>query len=262
MGATEFDFTGETVVVTGGASGIGRAIATRFGEAGATVVVADVRAEPKDLNASLPTNEVIEEAGGRAEFVETDVSDPDEFGAVLEATRGLGGLDHLVNNAAIYFSEPLLEVGRDEVERIFDVNLGGYFSCLQAAAREFVRRGEPGTVVNVGSISASHAQHDQVHYDATKGAIRMLTRGAALDLAEHGIRVNGVAPGQIATEFFEGWTEDAIEGAKADDFLKPVPLGRAGLPQDIAGPVLFLASEDAGYVTGETVYVDGGWQIC
>lgn len=261
MGRTEFDFTEETVVVTGGSSGIGRAVATRFGEAGATVVVADVREAPKDENATTPTHERIREAGGTAEFVEADVSEPAAVESVVEATRAFGGLDVFVNNAATYFSEPLLELDPDELDRIFAVNVRGYFVGVQAAAREMVRRGEPGCVVNVASISSSYAQHDQVHYDATKGAIRMLTRGAALELADHNVRVNAVAPGQIATEFFEGWTEEAIEGARQDRFLKPIPLGRAGLPEDVAGPVLFLASDDAAYVTGELFYVDGGWQV-
>ncbi|WP_435144396.1 SDR family NAD(P)-dependent oxidoreductase [Halobaculum sp. P14] len=261
MGDATYDFTDETVVVTGGSSGIGRAIAERFGDAGAVVVNADERETPKDENETTPTHERIEAAGGRAEFVETDVSDPEQVESVVRGAREFGGVDVLVNNAAIYFSEPLLELEPDELDRLLSVNVRGYFTALQAAARDMVERNQPGSIVNIASISSSHAQHDQVHYDASKGAIRMLTRGAALELAEYDIRVNAVAPGQIATEFFEGWTEGAIEGAREGDFIKPVPLDRAGLPEDIAGPTLFLASDDAGYVTGAMLYVDGGWQV-
>jgi NAD(P)-dependent dehydrogenase (short-subunit alcohol dehydrogenase family) len=132
-----------------------------------------------------------------------------------------------------------------------------FFGC-QAADNDMIDRGEGGAVINTASISSNFAQHGQVQYDATKGAVRMITRGAALELAEHDIRVNAVAPGQIATEFLEGWTEEAQEG----DFLKPVPQGRAGRPEDVAGAALYLASEQAGYTTGELLHVDGGWQIC
>lgn len=124
-----------------------------------------------------------------------------------------------------------------------------------------IDRGVAGNIVNTASISSNVAQFGQVQYDSTKGAIRMITRGAALELAEHGIRVNAVAPGEIATEFLDGWTEEAQAGAEQDEFLKPVPLGRAGFPTDVAPAALFLASEGADYVTGELFHVDGGWQI-
>lgn len=257
-----FDFDGDVAVVTGGASGIGRATAKRFGAAGAFVVVADRRETPKDVNAETPTHEAIREAGGEAVFVECDVADPGEIGDVMEAARAEGGVDVLVNNAAEYVSDPLLEHSTGDLDRLYETNVRGYFAGTKAAAEDMVRRGEPGRIVNVASISSRFAQHDQAGYDLTKAAVEMLTRNAALELADHGIRVNAVAPGQIATEFFEGWTEEAVEGAREDAFLKPVPLGRAGHPEDIAGPILFLASEAAGYVTGESLYVDGGWSCC
>ncbi|MFB6234386.1 MAG: SDR family NAD(P)-dependent oxidoreductase [Halopenitus sp.] len=257
-----FDFADDTVIVTGGASGIGRGIALRFGEAGATVIVADIRAEPKDVNAEVPTHEKIEAAGGDAEFVETDVTNPDEISAVIEAARAEGGVDVMVNNAAQYVSEPLLEHDVSELDRLYRTNVRGAFAGTKAAAADMVRRNEPGRIVNISSISSRFAQHDQAGYDLTKAAVSMLTRNAALELADQGIRVNAVAPGQIATEFFPGWTEEANEGAREDAFLKPVPMRRAGHPEDIAGPVLFLASEDSGYMTGQTVFVDGGWSIC
>jgi NAD(P)-dependent dehydrogenase (short-subunit alcohol dehydrogenase family) len=258
MGQTRFDFSDETVIVTGGSSGIGRAIATGFGEAGATVVVADIREDPKDVDADLPTHEAIADAGGRAEFVRTDVSDPDEIESVVEAAREFGGVDVMVNNAGLFIEGSFREITPAEFDRIHGVNAKGVFFGCQAAANDMIDRGEGGAVVNTASISSNFAQHGQVQYDATKGAVRMTTRGAALELAEHDIRVNAVAPGQIATEFLEGWTEEAQEG----EFLKPVPQGRAGRPEDVAGAALYLASEQAGYTTGELLHVDGGWQIC
>ena len=258
MGQTRFDFDGETVIVTGGSSGIGRAIALGFGDAGATVITADLREDPKDVDADLPTHEAIEDGGGRAEFVRTDVSDPEEIESVVAAAREFGGVDVMVNNAGLFVEGEFREVTPEEFDRIHGVNAKGVFFGCQAAANDMIDRGEGGAIVNTASISSTLAQHGQVQYDSTKGAVRMITRGAALELAEHDIRVNAVAPGQIATEFLEGWTEEAEEG----DFLKPVPQGRAGRPEDVADAALFLASEGAGYTTGELLHVDGGWQIC
>jgi NAD(P)-dependent dehydrogenase (short-subunit alcohol dehydrogenase family) len=258
MGQTTFDFTDETVIVTGGSSGIGRAIATAFGEAGATVIVADLREDPKDVGADLPTHEAIADAGGRAEFVQTDVSSPDEVRSLVEAAREFGGVDVMVNNAGIFGGGSIRETDPSELDRLLGVNVRGVFVGCQAAANDMLDRDDPGAIVNTASISSNLAQHGQVAYDTSKGAVRMITRGAALELAGDGIRVNGIAPGQIATEIDEGWTEEAQEG----DFLKPVPQGRAGRPEDLAGAALFLASEQASYVTGELLHVDGGWQIC
>ena len=264
MGRVTYDFEGETVIVTGASSGIGRAIARRFGEAGAYVINADQREEPKADEEDRPTHEAIEEEGGRAEYVETDVSDPDALESVVEGAREYGGVDVMVNNAGMQNSGPFLDVEPDDFEQLHQVNAEGVFFGTQVAAADMIDRGEPGPIVNTASISSEDAQHDQVQYDSTKGAIKMITRGAALELAEYGIRVNAVAPGQIATEFTEGWSQEAQqaagEGGGSDNgFLKPVPLGRAGFPEDLDGSYLFLASEEADYITGQLLYVDGGW---
>ncbi|MFC6719136.1 SDR family NAD(P)-dependent oxidoreductase [Natrialbaceae archaeon GCM10025810] len=259
MGRLEANFDGETVIVTGAASGIGREVARRFGAAGASVLVADVAEEPKD--GDVPTHELIEDEGGTAEYVETDVTDRDQLEALVAAAREFGGVDVMINNAGLYVGGSVLDLEPEEFDRVHAVNARGTYFGTQVAATDMIERGEPGCVVNTASISSSHAQFDQVQYDSSKGAVRMITRGSALELAEHGIRVNAVAPGQIATEFLEGWTEEATEKAASDDLLKPVPLGRAGTPEDLAGAYLYLASEDASYVTGEMLYVDGGWQV-
>jgi NAD(P)-dependent dehydrogenase (short-subunit alcohol dehydrogenase family) len=264
MGSASFDFADEVVIVTGGSSGIGRATALEFAEAGATVVVADVRREPKDLDAETPTDELIEESWGEAEYVETDVSDPDEVAAVVAAAREYGGVDVMVNNAGLYRGGSVTDLDAADLDAMLGVNVRGVFAGTQAAARDMLDREDPGAIVNTASISASFAQHDQVGYDATKGAVRMLTRTAALELGDTGIRVNAVAPGQIATEFLAGWTEEAEAAAASDGegFLKEIPLGRAGVPDDVAPAVCYLASDAAGYTTGELLHVDGGWQVC
>jgi NAD(P)-dependent dehydrogenase (short-subunit alcohol dehydrogenase family) len=262
MGHATYDFADETVVVTGGSSGIGRAVARRFADAGATVLNADVRPDPKDLDAETPTHEAIRAQGGTAEYVETDVSDPDQVEAVVAAAREYGGVDVMVNNAGLYVPASFTDLSPEDLRRIHEVNVYGVFFGCQAAARDMRERGVEGAIVNTASISSTVAQHDQVHYDSTKGAVRMITRGAALELAEHGIRVNAVAPGQIATEFVEGLTEQMHENAETDGFLKPIPMGRAGAPEDIAPAALYLASEAAGYTTGELLHVDGGWHTC
>lgn len=259
MGSVSYDFSGETVVVTGATSGIGREIALRFGDAGATVLNADVEVKPKDVGGEKPTHEAIIDAGGKAAFVETDVSSPDQLTAVVERAREYGGVDVMVNNAGWFLKSSLEDVSEEEFERIHDINSKGVFFGVQAASREMRDRSDGGVIVNTASISSTHAQRNQIPYDSTKGSIRMITRGAALELADDGVRVNAVAPGHIATEFGAGAAKKERTVAN-DDLVKPVPLGRAGRSSDVAGAVLFLASEDASYITGELVYVDGGWQ--
>ena len=264
MGTANFDFSDEVVIVTGGSSGIGRATALAFGETGATVVVADVCREPKDLDAETPTDEVVTEAGGTAEYVETNVSDRREVESVVEAAREYGGVDVMINNAGLFRGGSITDLDVDDLDAMLGVNVRGVFVGTQVAARDMLDRDDPGAIVNTASISSSVAQYGQVGYDATKGAVRMVTRGAALDLAETGIRVNAVAPGQIATEFLEGWTEEAKQAAAGGDegFLKDIPMGRAGVPDDVAPAICYLASDAAGYTTGELLHVDGGWQVC
>jgi NAD(P)-dependent dehydrogenase (short-subunit alcohol dehydrogenase family) len=261
MGSVQFDFGDECVVVTGGSSGIGRATALAFGEAGAAVINADLDPEPGDVDAEVPTHELIGSAGGTAAFVETDVSDPDQLRDLVAEAREYGGVDVMINNAGLNAGVPVRDGSATELDRMLAVNVGGVFFGTQAAANDMIERGVEGCVVNTASISSNDAQFGQVGYDATKGAIRMITRGSALELAEHGIRVNAVAPGQIATEFTEGWTEEAHRMAAEDGFLKPLPLGRAGEPEDVAPAMLYLASDGADYVTGHLLAVDGGWQV-
>lgn len=261
MGTTTFDFSGETVIVTGASSGIGREVAFAFADAGATVLNASRRPESKDEGADLPTHERIREDGGRADFVETDVSHPDQIERAVEYAREYGGVDVFVNNAGIHITESVLDLTEEQFDRIHDVNVKGYFFGCQAAANDMIDRGVEGQIVNMASISSTMAKPRQIAYESTKGAIQMITRSSALELAEHGIRVNALAPGRIATEFGEMSAEEKAASVKENDLIKPIPLGRAGVSEDVTGATLFLASEDAAYVTGEMFYVDGGFQV-
>ncbi|PSP72217.1 short-chain dehydrogenase [Halobacteriales archaeon QS_3_64_16] len=259
MGSITGNFQHETVIVTGGSSGIGRAVALAFGEAGATVINADVRSDPKDLDSEAPTHEAIEAEGGVAEYVETDVSNPDQLEAVVRAAREFGGVDVMINNAGVHVSLEFREVSREDFETVQGVNSRGVFFGTQIAAEDMIERDEPGVVLNTASTTATDPEWEHSHYAATKGAIRMITRSAALELAQYDIRVNSVAPGPIATEITEGWSERAGESIGSEE--DPTPPTRAGRPTDLAGAYLYLASEQADYVTGEHLQVDGGSQV-
>jgi len=283
MGSATYDFSGETVIVTGGAAGIGREVALRFGDAGATVVVADIRETPKREGESVPTHERIETTGGRAAFVETDVSDPEAVGSLVEGAREFGGVDVMVNNAAIYRGGSVTETGADAFDQVMAINVRGVFAGCRAAARDMLDRGVEGRIVNTASISSEYAQVGHSMYDASKGAVMMLTRVAAVELGRHDIRVNAVAPGLIDTAFGTENPDIDADGngngngdrdrdgfilGDADlpdlldqDISTDVPIGRRGTPEDVAGAYLFLASGEADYVTGHLLYVDGGYQV-
>jgi NAD(P)-dependent dehydrogenase (short-subunit alcohol dehydrogenase family) len=254
MGRLHPDFTDETVVVTGAASGIGRAVALGFGDAGATVLVADVRETPKDPGETVPTHERIVDAGGRAEYVETDVADLDEVATLVGSAREFGGVDVMVNNAGIYVNTPFREIEPGEFDRILAVNARGVFFGTRIAAEDMIERSVEGSIVNTASTSAVRASPTHSHYSVSKGGVRMATRSAALELAEHGIRVNAVAPGATATEITEGWSRRARE-------MEGGFPGRAADPGELAGAYLYLASEDASYVNGEMLFVDGGSHV-
>jgi glucose 1-dehydrogenase len=259
MGTLRPAFDDDVVIVTGGASGIGRAVARAFGDGGATVLVADVREEPKAPTESTPTHELIRDEGGEAAFVVTDVADPNAIATVVEAARDYGGVSVMVNNAGVHRNLRFLDVGPEEFDRVLGVNARGVYFGTQAAARDMLDRDEPGVVLNTASTTSRVAEWTHSHYAASKGAVEMITRSAALELAPEGVRVNAVAPGPIATEITEGWSERADEMASDDD-QPSLPI-RAGTPDELPGAYLYLASDLASYVTGETVWVDGGAHV-
>lgn len=246
---------GQTAVVTGGSSGIGRGIALAFVDHGAdAVVVADVREEPKE--GGDPTHELIaSESDASAAFVECDVSDPDDVDDAVEAAEEFGGVDAMVNNAGIWRAEDFLDVSESEYETLLDVNLKGVFFGSQAAASRMAD-GDGGTITNVSSIAGLFGNGNWPTYAASKGGVTTLTYSLAHRFGPEGIRVNAIHPGGIETMIGGDAQADPDQ---TEAFLADVPLGRYGQPADIGGAAVFLASDLAGYVTGESLVVDGGW---
>ncbi|WP_247004470.1 SDR family NAD(P)-dependent oxidoreductase [Halosolutus gelatinilyticus] len=258
MGSFECDFSDETVIVTGGSSGIGRAVAERFGDAGATVIVADIREAPKGSD-EPPTHETIRDGGGTAEFVATDVSESGQVESVVDAAREFGGVDVMVNNAGIFRGGSILETDVDEFDAVYGTNVRSVFVGCRAAAADMLDREGGGAIINTASISSELAQTGHAAYDASKGAVMMLTRVAALELAWHDIRVNAVAPGAVQTAITSGvdrGTDDRIAAVRKEN-----PMDRRAAPEEIAGAYCFLAGDDASYITGHMLYVDGGYAI-
>ncbi|MEF8781213.1 MAG: SDR family NAD(P)-dependent oxidoreductase [Haloferacaceae archaeon] len=261
MGSVTYDFSDETVIVTGASSGIGREIALQFGEAGATVLNADIREGPKEEALTVPTHEVIRENGGEAAYFEVDVAEPERIHEVVEEAREFGGVDVMINNAGIYTRGPLRTLDVEKFDRLQDVNFKGVFYGCQAAAVDMIDRDVEGTIINNSSTESELVERDQVHYSASKGAVKMVTRGAAHELAPYGIRVNAVAPGHIDTVPGGGETGATQEAHDAGELLKKVPLGRVGVPDEVAPAFLYLASDAARYVTGEQFFIDGGLRL-
>ncbi len=237
---------GRVAIVTGGGKGIGRALAERFGTSGCKVVVNDV-----DQASADETVAAIVAAGGEAMAAVADVSNSEQVGAMFDAVlEAYGTVDILLNNAGIV--SPMLHFFEaDEAwwRRIVDVNLTGHFLCSHRAARIMAKNGK-GVILNMSSGGATQAHRAFVAYDATKGGIEAMTRAMALDLGPYGIRVNALMPGSIDTTGFST-EERAYRGVN-------VPLERIGDPFDMTGAAIFLASDDAGYITGDVIKIDGG----
>ena len=239
---------GKVAVVTGAARGIGLAIAQAFVAEGARVVLADWLAdEVRERAAAL---------GPAALAVPADVGDAGQVRALVAATtERFGGLDIMVSNAAVQAEIPFLDLTEAEFDRVIRVNLKGAFLCGQAAARHMVETGRRGTIINLTSVNAVVAHPVLVHYAASKGGIAMLTKGMAVALAPHGIRVNAIGPGTVNTPINANFF--SMPGMK-ERFLMRTPMGRIAEADEIARVAVFLASDDASYVTGTTIYADGG----
>jgi glucose 1-dehydrogenase len=247
-----FGLDGRVFVITGGAQGIGEACARRLVADGAAVALWDVDDAHGNALAAALSN-----AGARAVYHHSNVARKADVDAALAATlAAFGRVDGLVNNAGIFKAAPFLDIGEADWDAVIDVNLKGHFLCGQAVARQLVEQGGGGAIVNMSSVNARLAIASIASYNASKGAIDQLTRVMALALAEHGIRVNGVAPGTIATELAAKAVLTSEE-AKAR-ILSRTPMKRLGEPEEIAGVVAFLLSDAASYMTGDTVLVDGG----
>jgi glucose 1-dehydrogenase len=247
--------TGKTAVVTGGAKGIGLACAERMAADGAKVVIADV-----EETAGESAADRISQAGGEALFVHCDVSQKLDVRNLVTATLdAYGAIDVLVNNAGIVAGGDFLEVSEADFDRVLAVNLKGAFLVGQAIARQMVEQvnagGKPGAIINMSSINAVFAIANQVPYSVSKGGMNQLTKVMALSLAPHGIRVNAIGPGSIMTDMLASVGSDREASQR---ILSRTPMGRIGEPAEIAGVAAFLASDDASYITGQTIYADGG----
>jgi glucose 1-dehydrogenase len=242
----------KTAIVTGASSGIGRSIALAFAREGAAVTVNYAR----DAEGAASTVKEIEDGGGRAVAVRADVSKPEDVKALVEQTvKELGGLDVMVNNAGVEHKMPFLETPLEVWEEIIAVNLTGPWLGCQEAARQMAGQGTPGRIINVSSVHEDLPMPTNSPYCAAKGGLRMLTRTIAVELAPHGITVNNVAPGAVATPMDA--TLEANTG-QIKELLSEIPLGRMGHPEEVASLVVYLASDAASYVTGSTFVIDGG----
>lgn len=255
------DLSGQTAIVTGGAVGIGLGISKRLGEAGANVLIADVNSE----NAEKAKQELAG-LGYKVEAMTTDVSKEAEVDAMVQkAVSVFGGVDILVNNAGIYPNILVMNMTAADFEKVIAVNLEGVFLCTKRAATQMIAQGRGGKIVNITSIDALHPSTPGLaHYDASKHGVWGFTKNTALELAQHKIWVNAVAPGGIATPGVQSVSKApaGVDMSKMlEGFLAKIPMHRMGEPDDIGKVVLFLASDMSSYMTGTQVVVDGGFLL-
>ena len=243
---------GKVAIVTGSGSGIGKAIAVRFATEGASVVV-DYRNHVEDAN---DTKTKVEAAGGKAILVQADVSHlPDTQKLVDQAWQQFGSCDILVNNAGIEKKAAFWDVTEADYDAVLDVNLKGAFFLTQAFARRLRDAKKPGRIINMSSVHEDMVFPNFSTYCVSKGGMRMLMRDLAVELGPLNIAINNIAPGAIATPINDKMMANTKE---LDALLVNIPLGRMGKPEEVAGLALFLASDDAAYVTGSTYFLDGG----
>ena len=251
---------GKVAIVTGGGSGMGRAIAQAYAREGARIVIADV-----NLDAAQETVDAITGDGGGAIAVRTDVSDQAQAQAMVDAAvERFGGLDILVNNAGVGKIIPFLETTEADWDFMFDINCKGLLWCSQAAARRMIEQGRGGKIINLASQAGRRGEGLVLAYCASKACVISMTQSMALALAPHKINVNGIAPGIVDTPFWDevdrqfaalfGWEI----GEPKRKFTESIPLGRIEQPEDVTGAAIFLASSDSDYMTQQTINVDGG----
>lgn len=249
-----FDLNGKVALVTGARRGMGKSHALILAKQGAKVVVTDIScSECEDVAKTINNN------GGEAVAYELDVTKKDQVDEVFDTVvKKYGRLDILVNNAGIYQSKPVLDIAEEEWRRMIDIDLTGTFWCAQRAAREMVKNNW-GRIINIASISSGGVGvgvSASVHYTSAKGGVVGMTEALAVDLADKGILVNAIAPGAIDTPMVKnaGMNDEQMQG-----LLQTLPLKRIGKPEEVSAAVVFFASDESSYVTGTTLYVDGGW---
>lgn len=241
----------KVTVITGAAQGIGLACGQRFVADGARVVLADINADKGEAAA-----EAIRSDGGDAIFVSCDVGDKSQVTALVEtAVKRHGRLDVMIANAAVLHIADILDLEEEDYDRVLRTNLKGFFLSGQAAARQMVSQGGGGSIINMSSIQAVITLPNILTYSICKGGVNSLTTSMSLALADKGIRVNGIGPGSIATDMVK---QLMVDEAARKKIMSRTPLGRLGDPSEVAAVAAFLASDDASYITGETIYVDGG----
>ena len=246
----QFDLSGKTAIVTGAGRGIGKAIALGLAGAGAKIVAASrTSAELDDLVREVQSN------GGEAVARVTDISEAEQVKALVDtAVDAFGGVEILVNNAAVSYMRPLMDFREDGFDKVFDTNVKGTFLLSQAAARLMKDHGG-GSIVNITTVGAVRGGSMISVYHASKAAVKMLTMCMATEWAPHNIRVNAVGPGLTRTPFSQPiWTNPEIE----KNVVQRIPMGRLAEPEEVVGAVLFLCSQAASFITGQSLYVDGG----
>ena len=249
--------TGKLALITGAARGIGRAFAEAYVREGARVVIADIDLEAAERTAG--------EIGEAAHAVHLDVTDQASIDAAVHATVELGGrLDILINNAALFDAAPIADIPRESYERLFAVNVAGTLFTLQAAARQMIRQGDGGKIINMASQAGRRGEGLVAVYCASKAAVISLTQSAGLDLIEHGINVNAIAPGVVDGAHWDhvdsvfARLENLAPGEKRAEVGAGVPFGRMGVAADLTGMAIFLATKEADYIVAQTYNVDGG----
>jgi glucose 1-dehydrogenase len=250
---------GKGVLVTGGTSGIGQAIAVKFAEYGANVAINYLRT-PDEASGTEEQVQAcvsrVQQEGVRDVLVQGDVSREDDVARMVkQAISELGGIDVLVNNAGIQISRHSEDLSSADFDKVLAVNLRGAFLCAREAIRHFLEEGKPGVIINVSSVHQLIPKPDYLGYSVSKGGMQNLTRTLALEYASRGIRVNGIGPGATVTPINRAWIDDPV---KREQVESHIPMRRAGTAEEMGAVACFLASDDAGYVTGQTIFVDGG----
>jgi len=250
---------GRNVLVTGGSSGIGQAIAVRFAEYGANVAINYLTTPEEGIETEEQVHACahrVRQEGVRDVLVQGDISKEDDVVRMVgEAAEALGGIDVLVNNAGIQISRPSDELSSADFDKVIAVNLRGSFLCAREAIKGFLADEKPGVIVNVSSVHQLIPKPDYLGYSCSKGGMMNLTRTLALEYAQRGIRVNGIGPGATITPINSAWIDDPV---KKEQVESHIPMRRAGTADEMGGVACFLASDDAAYITGQTIFVDGG----
>ncbi len=248
---------GKTAFITGAARGIGYAFAQRYLAEGARVVIADINIERARQSA--------EQLGDACTAVECDVTNQSSIeSAVAFAIDTLGGIDILINNAALFSVAPIVDIQRTDFDSVFAINVGGTLFTMQAVAKHMIERGQGGKIINMASQAGRRGEPLVAVYCATKAAVISLTQSAGLDLIKHGINVNAISPGVVDGEHWDGVDaffaqyENKAPGQKKTEVGNSVPFGRMGVAEDLTGMAVFLATDEAKYVVAQTYNVDGG----